>query len=177
VNGDFNSSINLQNVRFRPKNELMIASITVGTDDSSSVYFYINPNRISYNYKQKVTRKKSRAGWIDEYWGEELDTLQVEAVSGGFKTDSKGYSGVSDSRDVTNDAFLRLEQIIKAYRDGGLSYGVDGFAESFVPVRFKYDKFLYYGFFEALNLEENTDIPFMMSFNFTFKVLGTDVTF
>lgn len=179
MDGDFHHKINNQEVAFRPKNSEMLASITVGPEgETETVYFYINPSTLSLRYKQKISRRKSRIGWIDEYWGEELDSIAVEAYSGGFRTDSAGYSGLSSSRDKTNQAFTRLESIVKAYRDGGLYLNnATNFADSFIPVRFKYDKFLYYGFFESLNLEDSAERPFMMSFNFSFKVLGTDVTF
>lgn len=174
-----NSSI----VRFRPNQTQQIVYLEVPAQDNSGqvtyerIYFYVNPNSISFSFRQKVNRRKSRAGWIDEYWGEELDTLSVEAFSGGFRSNTTGYSSyISAQSDST--AFQRLEKIVQAYRQNGLLFSsAKDFAEDFIPIKFHYDKFVYHGFFETFNMEDTADRPFMLSFSFTFKVLGTDAAF
>jgi len=175
--GDFEVTVNNKPVRFRPKNIDTLARIVLGNEQ---IPFFVNPSSISYSFRQKTTRRKSRAGWIEEHWGEELDTLTVEAVSGGFKSDSYGYGGILNVRTTAEGdevpAFTRLEQIIQAYRDNGLTI-TNSFPSDFNPVQFHFDKYIYYGFFESLNLDDTVERPFMMSFSFTFKVLGTDVLF
>jgi len=161
-----------QLVRFYPTQESSL--VYIKTPDGEKVYFYVNPNSWNMNYKPKITRRRSHAGWIDELWGEELDSIGVEAVSGGFQTESTGFASFSDSK--TSDAFTRLEKIVQAYRSGGITID-NNFAKDFIPLELHFDRFIYYGFFESLSLEDSVDKPFMLSFSFTFKVLGTDVTF
>jgi hypothetical protein len=172
--GNFETPFNGAPIRFRPDNFDTLARIVLGDE---KIPFYVNPSSISFAYRQKISRKKSRAGWIEEHWGEELDTLTVEAVSGGFKSESYGYGGhIATRKSGEVPAFQRLESIVQAYRDNGLSI-TGSFPSEFLPIQFHFDKYIYYGFFESLNLDESADRPFMMSFSFTFKVLGTDVIF
>lgn len=172
--GTFGKPIDGQVVRFNPTQSRTLCFIQ--TPDNQKTYFYINPNSISFSYKPKINRRRSRAGWIDEFWGEELDTLAVDAVSGGFYSDSSGYASYTENKS-TSEAFKRLEKIVKAYREAGIAFDDKNFVKDFQPVEFHFDRFIYYGFFENLTLEDTADKPFMMNFSFTFKVLGTDVSF
>jgi len=177
--GTFHNKLDNQVLRFKPLVDTTVAYLAYYNENSAltKVYFYVNPSRLSYSYRQKTTRRRTRSGWAEEYWGEELDTVTVEAVTGGFKSNSTGYREHQETSKNNDDfAFSRLESLIKAYRHGGLNH--EGtFASSFAPVQLHFDKFTYYGFFENLNVEDSVDKPFMFSFNFTFKVLGTDVLF
>lgn len=173
--GNFETTYNSQPVRFIPTNPDALARIVVGDE---TIPFFVNPSSISYSYRQKTTRRRSRSGWIEEYWGEDLDSLTVEAVSGGFKSQNYGYGSAHNTRESGEvPAFTRLEKIVQAYRNNGLVLSDNMFAQEFIPIQFHFDKFIYFGFFESFSLDETTDRPFMMGFTFTFKVLGTDVIF
>jgi len=164
-----------QIVRFKPKKESSLAYFQ--EEKKPKLYFYVNPSSITHAYKKKINRQKSRAGWIDEYWGDELDTLSIEALSGGMRIADGGYTSLSETHAKgDNNALRRLEEIVQLYRRNGLSFSGD-FPSDFSPLEFGFDRFVYYGYFESFSLENNTERPFMMGFNFTLKVLGTDVLF
>lgn len=45
---------------------------------------YINPNSVSVNLTKMINRTQSMVGWIEEHWGEELDTITFQGSSATF---------------------------------------------------------------------------------------------
>ena len=44
---------------------------------------YINPQSIAYNLKKLITNERTKGGYIVQYWGEELTTLNINGHTGG----------------------------------------------------------------------------------------------
>lgn len=54
------------------------------------VKMYINPSRIQYNYEKVITNERSKNGYILQYWGENLPTLDLSGSTG-----SSGVEGLN----------------------------------------------------------------------------------
>lgn len=54
------------------------------------VNMYINPESINYNYKKQINSERTKGGFIIQYWGEELPTLNIRGTTG-----SSGIEGLN----------------------------------------------------------------------------------
>ena len=69
--------------------------------ETGIVEMYINPQAISYDYKKHITPTRTKGGYLIQYWGEELGTLNITGTTG-----SSGIEGINVLRDV-----YRAEQV------------------------------------------------------------------
>lgn len=54
------------------------------------INMYVNPQQISYNHKKLITPERTKGGYVIQYWGEELTTLQLRGNTG-----SSGVEGLN----------------------------------------------------------------------------------
>jgi hypothetical protein len=55
-----------------------------------TVQMYINPQNITYAHKKLINKDKTKGGYTLQYWGEELDTLNISGTTG-----SSGVEGIN----------------------------------------------------------------------------------
>ena len=55
-----------------------------------TVQMFINPQNITYNHKKKITSERTKGGFTLQYWGEELDILNISGTTG-----SSGIEGIN----------------------------------------------------------------------------------
>jgi hypothetical protein len=65
------------------------------------VQMYCNPQEIKYNYKKNIASQRTKGGWILQYWGEDLTTLNISGTTG-----TSGIEGINVLHDI-----YRNEQI------------------------------------------------------------------
>lgn len=54
------------------------------------VRMYVNPSRIQYTHKKLINKDKTKGGFTLQYWGEELDVLNISGTTG-----SSGIEGIN----------------------------------------------------------------------------------
>lgn len=54
------------------------------------INMYINPQSIDYNFKKLITPERTKGGYVIQYWGEELPTLNLRGITG-----SSGVEGLN----------------------------------------------------------------------------------
>lgn len=127
----------------------------------------INPKNLDSKYTQLINRKRTLGGFIEEHWGEQLDTLSASGTSGTFFSDF-GLTNLN-RRDTT--AYRDLEQLINIYRNNGSVY--DHKTGSIVAqgtVIMNYDGSVFHGYFENFSINEMAEKQFELFYDFTFKV-------
>jgi hypothetical protein len=55
-----------------------------------TVEMFINPQNITYTHKKLITKDRTKGGYTLQYWGEELDSLQISGTTG-----SSGIEGIN----------------------------------------------------------------------------------
>ena len=63
---------------------------------------YINPQSVKYNMQKLINKERTKGGYVVQYWGEELTTLNIEGHTG-----SSGVEGLNVLEEV-----YRSEQLI-----------------------------------------------------------------
>ncbi len=57
--------------------------ITWFVPEFGTVRMYVNPSAISYAYKKLITKDRTKGGYTLQYWGEDLDNLNISGTTGG----------------------------------------------------------------------------------------------
>ena len=73
--------------------------------------FDINPSSASLNLAKIVNRTQTMTGWVEEHWGEELDTITFQGSTAAFVMGGRSLWGIRNggplSAGINNDAQLR----------------------------------------------------------------------
>lgn len=72
------------------------------------IEMYVNPQSISSNNKKIQSLKRTKGGFILQYWGEELETLQLDCVSG-----DGGIEVVNAMEDVYRSEQLAITALLE----------------------------------------------------------------
>lgn len=163
---------------------------------------YVNPQSLSHQFRKKITRQKTLAGWAEFHWGDELIGLSAEGVTGAFLNQEtwRIESAVNRGNTVAWKAFKSLLELYKnngvVWTTGNASDGIKGnllqgdeepiangvfqpvgYAAKVGELQLIYDHFVYSGYFESFEFSENADSPYMLTFNFSFKAYNRKDTF
>lgn len=68
------------------------------------VEMYVNPQQISYQYKKQITNQRTKGGYVLQYWGEELTTLNIQGTTG-----SAGIEGINVLMDVYRNEQVQFD--------------------------------------------------------------------
>lgn len=55
-----------------------------------TVRMFVNPQNITYNHKKLINKDRTKGGYTLQYWGEELDTINISGTTG-----SAGIEGIN----------------------------------------------------------------------------------
>ena len=127
----------------------------------------INPKNLDAQYTQLINRKRTFGGFIEEHWGEQLDSLSA----GGQTSQFYGPTGLTNESRRDTDGFKNFEKFVAIYRNNGTLYHEKTgkiISQGFVVMN--YDNAIYNGYFESFNITENDQKPFELEYDFTFKV-------
>ena len=155
--------------------------------------FLVNPKDLNWQLTNKVQETRTRGGFLQEYWPSDLDTLTasgqtaVAYVAGGNRGRGEQGGGLT-IRDLRAGAGYRnIRRLVDIYRSNGVIYGMRGMGNYGVgndlerPIYRKtllhngfvaifYDGVTYKGYFENFEIREAGDMPYWLTWSFTFKV-------
>ena len=127
----------------------------------------INPDNLNSSYSQLINRKRTLGGFIEEHWGEQLDTLSASGRTGQFI----GDKGLTNVKSRTTKSYREFEKFVSMYRNNGTLYDEGtGAILAQVFVVMNYDSAIYNGYFENFSISEVADKPFELKYTFSFKV-------
>jgi len=127
----------------------------------------INPQNLSTDYKQLINRKRTIGGFVEEHWGEELDSMSSSGRTANFY----GPTGLTNYARRDTQAFLELEKFINIYRNNGTLFDEKtGMLVAQGSVVMNYDSAVYRGYFESLSITESGEKQFDLEYEFSFKI-------
>lgn len=127
----------------------------------------INPKNLDAQYTQLINRKRTLGGFIEEHWGEQLDSLSASGQTSQFY----GPTGLTNEGRRDTDGFKSFEKFVAIYRNNGTLYDEKTgkiISQGFVVMN--YDDAIYNGYFESFNIQESDQKQFELEYDFTFKV-------
>ena len=127
----------------------------------------INPQNLDASYTQLINRKRTLGGFIEEHWGEQLDSLSASGITRQFY----GASGLTNENRRDSDGYKQFDNFVVIYRNNASVYDdKTGKVIAQGSIVMNYDSAIYNGYFETLSITEESGKPFNLSYNFTFKV-------
>ena len=93
------------------------------------INMYINPQSINYNFKKLITPERTKGGYVVQYWGEELPTLNLRGTTG-----SSGVEGLNVLYEIYRAEQINFDPIgLTIASDSvvsGLGDTINGFGEA-----------------------------------------------
>ncbi|MDB4330357.1 hypothetical protein N9948_01405 [bacterium] len=132
-----------------------------------ALYMQHNPQTWSQTYQKLTTRYQTFGGYVEEYWGEDLDTITASATTGGFILESEGYT--TYNRKQTRPYF-KFQDVLDIYKNNGNTYDSNANIVKKGGIIIFFDPGTYLGYFESLTYAEDANNPYRFTFDFTFKV-------
>ena len=93
--------------------------------DIGYVDMYINPQQMSIQEKKVVSKRRTKGGYVVQYWGEELPTIGISGTTG-----ASGIEGINILRDVYRAEQKAFEKVAKSLTDRLGSFSLSGVAGS-----------------------------------------------
>ena len=163
-----------------------------------AVKLLINPSSLNINMSKIINRTPTMTGWLEEHWGEEIDTITFQGYSAAFvsgnsyttydtdklsplinSANAEGlnllYPGLTSSSENRRNSlsYRNLRKLVKLYSTNGLVYDPYGFVSKRYFVQITYDQGCYKGYFESFDITEESSNPFRFNYTVTFKAEKT----
>jgi len=127
----------------------------------------VNPTNLKTSYKQLINRRRTIGGFLEQHWGEELDSMSMSGITSNFY----GPLGLTNLKRRDTDSFREFEKFVQIYRNNGSLY--DEKTSMIVAqgsIIMSYDSCIYSGYFESFNINETIDKNFNLQYDLSFKV-------
>lgn len=163
----------MANIPTSPKfaNKTMIFSVIEDVFNPIKIipplYLNINPQNFNKTHNKIINRYQTFSAYVEEYWGEELDTISCDLTTGGFYHESIGLTTIF--RTDTSSHYI-FKDFLEIYRNNGNIYDHDGRVIKKGSILLNFDEGTYLGYFENFNYTEDSSSPFKFIFDFIFKV-------
>ncbi len=160
--------------------------------DGTMVEMYINPQQVVFNHTKKITSTRTKGGFVVQYWGDDLDTLQLTGTTGsaGIEAIEVLYD-IYRSEQLSESGLSVLGQIEKRYNkslttdkkqddNSQTAYHSSDLVSRATQVTLWYGNKRYYGFFTNFSITESASSPgeYTYTINFTvWKTKGRDANY
>lgn len=131
------------------------------------LYFHINPQNFQIAYAKKTHRYQTFNAFVEEYWGEEMDTITCQGSTGAFIAEDIGLDTLTRTR---TSPYFKFQDVLDVYRNNGNVYNDKGQVLRKGKIVIFFDPGTYFGYFENFSYTESAESPFKFVFNFSFKV-------
>lgn len=140
----------------------------------------ISPETMNHGKTQSYQVTYTRAGYIPQLWGPNLDTLSSTGKSAATMNPSLG---MDNTLQTMSFGYLNLLSLIGAYRNNGYSFldrlGVEEVTrviETVSGVQIMYDNQIFMGHFTNFSLDEDDEHPYLFNYNFEFIISALNGT-
>ena len=170
------------------------------------VQFNISPETLTVNSVQVINRFQTLASWVEEHWGSELDQISFSGKSFSFNVQlesryltvisRRDFSAYKELRDLmqlyqTNGLILQGPSVLDSTRQVRefytpasqlpvrkiLTHPRTGMVKERLYVRLTFQGFMQcMGYFESIEVTEDAQNPFQMSYSLNFKSEMTTYT-
>jgi hypothetical protein len=165
----------------------------------TGVILTVNPNSINLNAAKIVNRTQTMSGWLEEHWGEEMDSITFQGSTAAFIWDGptqggqtfeetrgafNAFVGAEDLGTVYNGeegnglatlnrkstaSYREFTQLMQLMNANAASFDVYGLVKDRLFIQISYDYASYLGYFESFDLTEDSASPFRFIYTITFK--------
>jgi len=142
-------------------------SVPQATPTFPYMVMHANPETFELQYQKIISPMATRGGFVEQHWGEELDSISCSGSTGAFISIRSGLSVLNRKASI---AYRKYMELVALYRNSGLVYDRRGTVIYRGGVNLHFDSNVHYGYFENLTVTEDDSKPFTFQVDFTFKV-------
>ena len=143
--------------------------------DGIKMVLHVNPSSMSIKYARKVERIQTKGGFVEQHWGDDTQSIDFDAATGGFMRLYTGLSNVTSPaltggtrrESLAYDTYLDL---LALFHNNGSVYGTDGQIALQGIIKVTFDGGVYLGWFENCTVTESAEKPFMFTMSTTLTV-------
>jgi len=135
-----------------------------------SLVMDINPQNLKQEFTKVKNLYQTLEGWVEEHYGDELDTISCDASSAGFYTPKAGLTHIDRK---SSQAYRNFKDVLDLYSNNGKTYDKRGIPIYDGNIQITFDGGIYLGLFETFTYDDIAENPYRMTFSFNFKVEET----
>jgi hypothetical protein len=157
-----------------------------------------NPETLTINSTKKINRYTTMSGWIEEHWGDDIDTVNFNGSTFSFYDNSaEHHYGLTNEFREDTDSYKYLKELIHYYQVNGCIYQDNSYDGSLnmpavndflnnnpefrtnhprkgmikerLYIKLNYDYLILYGRFESFDVIEDSTVPFKFKYSAIFK--------
>lgn len=132
-----------------------------------ALVLHVNPSSLQETWEKKIDRERTRGGFVEWHWPDNLTELSADGTTGAFINLQTGLSSVLRNKTIAWDRFQSLMDLF--YHNGSV-YDPFGAVVLQGQVMLMFDRGVYLGTFSSFKHDEVDDSPFMFRLSWTFKV-------
>jgi len=146
--------------------------------DYMKMVLHVNPESMSVNYSKVTERIATKGGFVEQHWGEGLDTLEFNMATGGFMRLFSGLSNITGGQGAIDVGGTRRETIaydkyldvLALFHNNGSVYDVTGKVvfQGYISVTF--DGGVYIGVFNDFSVTEDAQKPYQFAITTSFTI-------
>ena len=152
--------------------------------DNLKMVLYANPKDLSFQYSKKQDVSQTMGGWVEYYWGDEPITVTLNIPTGGFIRLGTGLSATTGAVNVKGQSYGtnlggtrrdtiqydKMLDLLALFHNNGSIYDRKGNIILQGRIKMSFDGGMWYGWFNAFNIEEVADQPFVFNLSAVFQI-------
>lgn len=142
--------------------------------DGYRLVLHVNPNTFKISYSKKIERLQTKTGWVEQHWGDDAQTLNIDASTGTFM---RLYSGLSNVTGTSQGGSRRETLAYDAYLDwlalfhsNGSIYDDTGQIAFQGIIEVTFSGGVYRGWFNSFTVTESADTPYAFQLSCTLEI-------
>jgi len=142
--------------------------------DDLKMVLHVNPKSMSVKYERQVERIQTRAGYVEQHWGDKTQSLDFSMSTGGFM---RLYSGLSNTTSTKYGgsrretiAYDKYLDILALFHNNGSVFDSRGNIVFQGIIKLTFDGGVFLGWFRNFTVTEAAEKPFMFELTTTFEV-------
>ncbi len=144
--------------------------------DGIKLVLYVNPNSMSIKHDQTITSIQTRGGFVEQHWGDNIQSLTLDMATGGFKRLYVGLIGGITSPEITGGtrretlAYDSYLDMLALFHNNASIYDIRGQVVAQGQIKLTFDGGVYLGWFSSFSVTETADKPFSFTMSAEFTV-------
>jgi len=160
----------------------LIISIPSKNNDKLSFTLLINPENWNQSKTSSVQSSYTRYGYVTQLWGASQDLITSNGKTAAFMVEG---IGLTNSARKKSFAYLNFLSFLYSYRNNGYKFSdftknvnkLTRVIDKVTGVEIYYDNQNYMGHFNNFTIDEDSNTPFLLNYNFEFVISSLSHTY
>jgi len=146
--------------------------------DGMALVLHVNPQSMQLNYEKVIERTQTKGGYVEQHWGDGVQTIDFNMATGGFLRLYSGLSNITGGPGAYGAGGTRRETIaydkyldmLSMFHNNGSIYDTAGRIVFQGIIKVTFDGGIYLGWFKTFSVSEDATQPHQFILTATFEV-------